>query len=165
MSWTNLDNNAHTRLWEHLNNLWNAVLGIVPASTRVVKTTDSTTGGAYTVVFDSESWDNSTPEMHTAGAPDRVQIRTAGKYIVHGMVTLNSNANIQPTLALCKNGTPWLTMLVSVDNTKVVDLAFTDEQAFAVGDYITLQVTALTGGTLGILGTKQCHMNVRRISA
>lgn len=33
MPWTNLDNTSHSRLWEHLNNLWAAVLERVSSYT------------------------------------------------------------------------------------------------------------------------------------
>ena len=103
-----------------------------------VQAIPNTTWTALT--FDSERYD--TDAIHSLSSnTDRLTCKTAGKYLIHGQVSIEANADPQRYLRIYLNGTTKLAQL----SLQVVILAnvlfsITTVYELAVNDYVTLEI-------------------------
>lgn len=97
MPWVNLDTNSHTRLWEHLNNLWTAVLervsSFVAAHTPLIGA-DPPAGTGYKTIVWSGTVTTSAAAIATVTLPE------AFSNGVVGVVVSNCNSGMNITAAL-----------------------------------------------------------------
>jgi hypothetical protein len=145
--------------WSALNFL------LQPPSCRVALTTAVAGWAVATapIVWNSETWDivqSGDTEMHSMSTdPERITIRTAGRYRVHGMVALFSSSVIGLQIQVFKNTTAagpnaWEGIVTTAT---AYTATFTDEIVCAVGDYLTVQVTPTATG-LTVSGPIDVHM-------
>ena len=133
-----------------------------PPSCRVSITASTAfASGTNPIVWTSKQWDivqaGDSAMQSSSTNPERITIRTAGRYRVHGMVALSAAAAIfAVNISIYKNTTSvadhWLGVATNTPYTAVVE----DEVQCSVGDYLTIQVN--TTADLNIRGDIECHM-------
>ena len=164
-SWTNLTNAANTHIWEHINNLAAAVaaaftpLGTPPAcraNTNAILTT--TAGVAYPIPFGEDTLKTDVTMHSTTVNPERVYVRTAGRYDV---VTLTQYATASSSsVALQKNGVTFIQAATPVTAQSAVTLV--DTVDCVAGDYLTVLLTTTAAGTISNIWP--CSLYVHRVS-
>lgn len=161
---TPLDPGAGTVLTSTQTNSWYRTQQLLlrPPSCRVHLTANTSfASGTNPIVWTVEDWDiymtGDTEQHSTSTSPERITIRTAGRYRVQSMVALSAaTAIFAVTVSVYKNTTAqvagWVGVAVNTPYTVTID----DEIQCVAGDYLTVQVN--TTAETNIRGDIQCHM-------
>lgn len=106
-----------------------------------------TTGVAAMATFDTEAYD--TDNMHsTSSNTSRLTAQTPGLYRFTGQYNFGSNATGTRQIALFKNGAAQGYVAGAGLSAQSALLEITKEIQMAAGDYVELQVTQNSGGTI-----------------
>ena len=141
-----------------------------PPSCRVSLTANTPFAvGTNPIVWTVENWDSfpaGGSKMHsTTVNPERLTIRTAGRYHIHGMVAGSATGTQLDSIKLYKNGSAApLNMWEGIVPATGYTWAFTDEVPLSIGDYLSIQVVASGTGTLAIQGDIDVHLVATLVS-